>query len=104
MRSRQIKKNRRKRWKAEFPPLVGGANRPVTWNFGLESIEETGAITNGVEILLKPGRLSVDESGENGYERFASVTLTRAEIAMMLKVLEEDIGEMRRCCPGDVFL
>lgn len=87
---------------SDFPPLIGGDNRPVTWFYQLDTIRGRTVPTNSVTIYSRPV-LAMDESGENGYEKFAVVTLTRAEIAKILRVLDEDIAEMRRYCPDREF-
>jgi hypothetical protein len=85
-----------------FPALCSKDNRPVSWNYGLDTLEDVRITTNVVTILSRPV-LDVDESGENGFEKFAVVTLTRAEISEILRVLDEDIAEMRKYCPDHVF-
>jgi hypothetical protein len=86
-----------------FPPLVTDGNRPVTWQYQLDDVEGSGDVTNSVCIFSRPS-LEIDESGENGLEKFAVVYLTRAEIAEILKVLDEDIEAMRLHCPDSEFV
>ena len=85
-----------------FPPLTCSANRPVTWQYQLDSFKGIDIMTNSVTIFSRPV-LEYDESGEHE-GRFAVVTLTRAEIADILTILDEDISDLRRCCPEQFFL
>lgn len=87
-----------------FPKFSGNEheNRPVTWCYQCEMVEGHEFMTNSVTIFSKPV-LSYDESGENGHEKFAVVTLTRSEIADILKTLEEDIENLRKYCPDTQF-
>jgi len=88
---------------ADFPPLIGGDNRPVGWDYGLETVDGTAPLmTNGVTIWSRPV-LDVDDSGQHGYEKLARVTLVRSEIAEILRVLDEDIAEARKHCPQQEF-
>lgn len=91
-----------KKNKKEFAPLECGGNRPVTWFYQLDTIKGQKS-TNSVTILSKP-ILVVDESGENGNEKFATVTLTRAEVAEILMLLEDDIQKMKKYCPDEEFI
>ena len=86
-----------------YKPLSTGEGRPMTWCYQLDSFEGPHLMTNSITIFSRPV-LDIDESGEHGYELFSSVTLTRAEIAELLDVLEEDIGEMRSACPGETYI
>jgi hypothetical protein len=86
-----------------FPPLTCGGNRPVTWQYQLDGIKGTDEITNSVTIFSRVA-LEIDESGEHGFEKFAVVYLTRAEIAEILKALDEDIAAMRHHCPDCGFV
>lgn len=88
---------------AQFPPLSFGCNRPVTWQYQLDSIKGQNDVTNSVTIYSRV-YLELDESGQNGLEKFATVTLTRAEIAEILRTLEEDITDMRTHCPDSNFV
>lgn len=103
MKNRQKKKNRKKAEIRSFPPLICGANRPVAWYFQLDSIKGQEDKTNSATIFSRPV-LEYDESGEHGFERFATVTLTRAKIAEILSVLEADIADMRKYCPDSEFI
>jgi len=49
-----------------------------------------GEITNAAVLLVRPDQLVSDESGEHPGERFASVTIKRAELLDILQLLEED--------------
>lgn len=49
-----------------------------------------GAMTNAVQLLVRPTDLRGDESGAHPGERFVMVTITREEVAAMLKALAED--------------
>ena len=87
----------------KFPPLeCGGTARPVTYSYQLDSVEGESIVTNSISIYSKPC-LTIDESGEHGHEEFNVVTLTRAEVANFLRVLEEDIENMRYHCPDSKF-
>lgn len=86
----------------EFPELETCENRPVTWQYQLDQIKGREKITNSVTIFSRPV-LNIDESGEHGFEEFAVVTLTKAEIAEILKTLEEDIAEMKKHCPDSEY-
>lgn len=103
MRKRQGKKNFKRKWDTDFPPLSSGENRPVGWCYQLDTVDGHNLPTNSVTIYSKP-KLDHDESGLNGYFKFGVVTLTRAEIKEILRVLEEDIAEMRHYCPGHEFI
>ena len=103
MRRRQAKKNLKKAQRMAFPPLVCGGNRPVTWFFQLDTVKGQDKPTNSATIFSRV-MLEHDESGENGFEKFTTVTLTRFELSAMLKVLEEDIADMRRYCPDREFI
>ena len=103
MKRRQSKKNLKTSQHRAFPPLMCCGNRPVTWHYGLDSIEGQENPTNSVTIFSRP-MMEFDESGESGLERFATVTLTRAEIAEILRVLEADIADVRHYCPDQVFI
>lgn len=88
----------------KFPPLECGAGRPVTYSWQLDRAEGTeGPPTNSITILSRP-TMDIDWSGEHGREKFATVTLTRAEVAAFLKILEEDIEKMRKHCPDREFI
>lgn len=102
MRKRQTKKNIKKAESKAFPPLACGENRPVTWQYQLDRLEGANVSTNSVTILSRPV-LDYDWSGEHCGE-FAVVTLTRAEIAEILRVLEDDIAKMRHYCPSEEFV
>lgn len=52
-----------------------------------------GAMTNAVQLLVRPLDVRGDESGEHPGESFVMVTLTREELRAMLKALEEDLAE-----------
>lgn len=103
MRKRQWKKNFKHKWDKDFPPLSTGENRPVGWSYQLDTVAGQDVPTNSVTIYSRPA-LSCGESGENGFFKFGVVTLTRAEIAEILKVLDEDIADMRRHCPDHEFV
>lgn len=103
MKRRQHKKNLKTSQRRAFPPLMCRGNRPVTWQYQLDTIEGQENPTNSVTIFSRV-MMELDESGENGLERFATVTLTRAEIAEILRVLEADITDMRHYCPDRVFI
>jgi len=103
MRKRQIKKNLKTSQRRSFPPLDFGGNRPVTWHYQLDAVKGQELPTNSVTIFSRV-RLEYDESRESGFERFATVTLTRAEIAEILRVLENDIADMRHYCPDRTFI
>ena len=49
-----------------------------------------GAMTNAVQLLVRPTDVRGDESGGHPGERFVMVTITREEVAAMLKALNED--------------
>ena len=49
-----------------------------------------GAMTNAVQLLVRPTDVRADESGGHPGERFVMVTITREEVAAMLKALNED--------------
>lgn len=49
-----------------------------------------GAMTNAVQLLVRPIDVRGDESGAHPGERFLMVTITREEVAAMLKALAED--------------
>jgi len=102
MKKRQWKKNFKRKWDKDFPPLSSGENRPVGWCYQLDTVDGAKVPTNSVTIYSNP-KLDHDESGCNGYFKFGVVTLTRAEVKEILKVLEEDIEEMRHYCPGHEF-
>lgn len=85
-----------------FPPLHTGENRPVTWQYQLDGVVGSEKETSSVTIFSKQA-LDLDHSGENGYEKFAVTTLTRAEIAEILKVLDEDIASFKKHCPEGEF-
>lgn len=103
MKKRNRKKQQKNAERRMYPPLDCGGNRPVTWCFQLDGVEGQELPTNSATIYLRPN-LELDESGEHGFEKFATVTLTRAEIAEMLRVLEEDIADMRKYCPNQKFI
>jgi len=86
-----------------FPPLEGGGNRPVTWQYELSTFKGSDVVTNAVVIFSRPV-LELDESGENGDEKYAVVYLTRGEVAQILATLEEDIAKMRLYCPDREFI
>lgn len=88
---------------AEFPPLSFGGNRPVAWYYQLDSVKGQDDVTNSVTIYSRVF-MELDESGANGLEKFATVTLTRAEIAEILRTLDEDITDMRTNCPDRTFV
>ena len=85
-----------------YKELETGDNRPMTWAYQLDSLKGSDQVTNTISILSRPV-LNIDESGEHGYELFATLSMTRAEIAELLDVLEEDIKEMRAACPKESF-
>lgn len=87
----------------DFPPLMCGGGRPVTWFYQLDTIEGQDIPTNSVTIYSRPF-MDIDESGEHGFEKFNTVTLTRAEVKAILDRLEEDIADMRHYCPDHKFI
>jgi hypothetical protein len=86
-----------------FPPLTCGGGRPVTWHYQLDTIKGQDLPTNSVTIYSRPF-MEIDESGEHEFEKFNTVTLTRAEVRAILDRLEEDIAEMRYHCPNHKFI
>lgn len=49
-----------------------------------------GAMTNAVQLLVRPTDVRGDEAGGHPGEKFVMVTITREEVAAMLKALAED--------------
>jgi hypothetical protein len=93
----------KKKKKIAFHPLFTGNNRPVAWYYQLDQVKGEKYSTNSVTIFSRPTS-EIDESGENGNEKFTTVTLTRAEIKDILSLLEEDIEKMRKYCPDEKFI
>ncbi len=55
-----------------------------------------GAMTNAVQLLVRPLDVRGDESGERPGEQFVMVTITREEVRKMLAALEEDMADCWR--------
>lgn len=52
-----------------------------------------GAMTNAVQLLVRPKDVRCDESGAHPGEQFVMLTITREEVAAMLFELEQDIAD-----------
>lgn len=52
-----------------------------------------GAMTNAVQLLVRPLDVRGDEAGGHPGERFVMVTITREEVRAMLAALEEDMAD-----------
>lgn len=52
-----------------------------------------GAMTNAVQLLVRPLDTRGDESGGHPGERFVMVTITREEVRAMLDALEQDMAD-----------
>ena len=55
-----------------------------------------GAMTNAVQLLVRPLDVRGDESGGHPGERFVMVTITREEVRAMLAALDADMAECLR--------
>lgn len=54
---------------------------------------QDGAMTNAVQLLVRPADLRGDESGAHPGERFVMVTILREEIEAMLHELQADLAD-----------
>lgn len=52
-----------------------------------------GAMTNAVQLLVRPTDVRGDEAGGHPGETFVMMTITREEIAAMLRALNEDAAD-----------
>lgn len=52
-----------------------------------------GAMTNAVQLLVRPLDVRGDESGGHPGEQFVMVTITREEVRAMLAALEQDMAD-----------
>jgi len=87
----------------EFKPLSSGDNRPRLWDFQLDAVKGDGRNTNAATIYAT-ANIVYDPSGMFGDEEFCSITLTRAELVEIVRVLDEDIEKMREYCPNSTFI
>lgn len=53
-------------------------------------VDADGSSTNAADLLVRADQLHADESGEHPGERFAAVSLQRAEVLALLQLLEDD--------------
>lgn len=61
----------------------------AAWHVELQPDGDDG-MTNAATLLVRADQLHAEESGEHPGERFAMVSITRAELMGILQVLEDD--------------
>lgn len=84
-----------------YPPTLvsGSIGRPVTWCYQLDQVQGCEKQTNSVTFFVRPHEPCIDESGENDRDLFQTVHLMRAEVAHILRVLDEDMAEVKAAMP-----
>lgn len=70
-------------------PIDWSDGNLANWHIGL-SEDPAGKMTNEVTLMVRADKLHADESGEHPFERFAMVSIQRAELLHMLQALEDD--------------